>query len=121
MTAKETPQSFEDFLQALETAGYEIKRGKNISVKGKNQQRFIRLSSLGEGYRESELRTVLDGKVAHTAKKRTKSKATISLIVDIQEKMAKGGGYAAWASRHNAKQLWNSLYFTRAHGADTLD
>ncbi len=121
LTAKEKLQSFEDFLQALEAAGYEIKRGKNISVKGKDQQRFIRLSSLEEGYREPELRAVLDGKAAHTAKKRTKSKATISLIVDIQQKMAKGGGYAVWASRHNAKQLWNSLYFARSHGADTLD
>ena len=50
----------------LEAAEYEIKKGKNISVRGNGQKRFIRLSSLPEEYREARLREVLEGTVEHT-------------------------------------------------------
>ena len=40
----------------LQEAGYEIKRGKNISIRGKEQKRFIRLSSLPENYQETAIR-----------------------------------------------------------------
>ena len=43
------PKDFDQFLSMLEAVGYEIKRGKQISVRGKGQKRFIRLRSLGEG------------------------------------------------------------------------
>lgn len=49
------PESFEAFLQELRALDYEIKCGKHISVKGKNQARFIRLSSLEEGYFEVKM------------------------------------------------------------------
>ena len=49
------PKDFEEFLKKLREAGYEIKTGKNISIRGKNQKRFVRLSSLSEGYREADL------------------------------------------------------------------
>lgn len=46
------PKDFEDFLRQLEAAGYEIKRGKQISVKGCGQQRFIRFRSLERDIRK---------------------------------------------------------------------
>ena len=49
---EQKPKNFEEFLSFLEAAGYEIKRGKQIALKGKDQQRFIRLRSLGDGYTE---------------------------------------------------------------------
>ena len=36
-------------IEIMEKAGYEVKQGKHPAVKGKGQQRFIRLSSLPEG------------------------------------------------------------------------
>ena len=54
------PQDFEEFLKMLQEAGYEIKRGKNISVRGKEQKRFIRLSSLPENYQEKAIREVFE-------------------------------------------------------------
>lgn len=39
----------------MEEVGYEVKRGKQIAFRGKSQQRFIRLHSLGEGYTEEEI------------------------------------------------------------------
>lgn len=60
------PESFEAFLQELRALDYEIKCGKHISVKGKNQARFIRLSSLEEGYSQA-----LNGCAAGIGKKKT--------------------------------------------------
>ncbi|MCX4257189.1 MAG: relaxase/mobilization nuclease domain-containing protein [Oscillospiraceae bacterium] len=47
--------SFEDLLNALETKGYTVKRGKNISVKAPEQQRAVRLKTLGDDYSEENL------------------------------------------------------------------
>ncbi|MDE7362946.1 MAG: relaxase/mobilization nuclease domain-containing protein [Oscillospiraceae bacterium] len=44
--------SFEDFLQHMEQHGFTVKRGKYISVKLPEQQRFVRLKTLGENYSE---------------------------------------------------------------------
>ena len=49
----------------LENVGYEIKRGKYISLKGKDQKRFIRLRSLGDGYSEDDLKKILAGEMEH--------------------------------------------------------
>lgn len=42
--------SFEDLLNRLKKRGYEIKRGKYISVKAPSAERFVRLKTLGEEY-----------------------------------------------------------------------
>lgn len=46
----------EELIRTLADRGYDCKEGKTLSIRGKNQKRFIRLSSLGEGY---ELRDLL--------------------------------------------------------------
>lgn len=49
--------SLNELLQALEERGYEIKRGKYISIKAPGQQRFVRTKTLGEEYTEDSLKT----------------------------------------------------------------
>ena len=49
--------SLDALLQALEERGYEIKRGKYISIKSPSQQRFVRTKTLGEEYTEDSLKT----------------------------------------------------------------
>ena len=49
--------SLDELLQALEERGYEIKRGKYISVRAPGQQRFVRTKTLGEEYTEGSLKT----------------------------------------------------------------
>lgn len=58
-------KDFDELLYKLEDAGYEIKRGKHISLKGKDQKRFIRLRSLGDGYTEDDLKKILIGEMEH--------------------------------------------------------
>ena len=47
----------DELLQALEERGYEVKRGKYISVKAPGQERFVRTKTLGEEYTEESLNT----------------------------------------------------------------
>lgn len=49
--------SLDELLQTLEERGYEIKRGKYISVKAPGQERFVRTKTLGEEYTEENLNT----------------------------------------------------------------
>lgn len=52
-----TVNSLDELFQALEERGYEIKRGKYISVKAPGRQRFVRTKTLGEEYTEDSLNT----------------------------------------------------------------
>lgn len=119
------PKDFDAFLEELKKAGYEIKAGKNVAVKGKNQKRFVRFSSLPDGFRESDIRLVLSGAAEHhkyagktAVQHRQRS---VSLIIDIQKKcQEKGPGYQQWARVHNVKQLARSVYLMRERGYRTI-
>lgn len=58
-------KDFDELLYKLEDAGYEIKRGKYVSLRGKEQKRFIRLRSLGNGYTEDDLKKILASEMEH--------------------------------------------------------
>lgn len=49
-------KDFEELLERLHAAGYEVKQGKYISVKPKHGGSFLRLKGLGEYYSEQALR-----------------------------------------------------------------
>ena len=58
---KENPADMEDLLQELHKKGYEIKRGKYISVRLPNSRNFIRFRSLGPGFTEEDIEKILRG------------------------------------------------------------
>ena len=120
---KEKPKDFTSFLKSMAAAGYEIKTGKQTAVKGKNQKTFIRLDSLNEGYRESDIREIIAGTKQHSGKSRTyHQQRPMNLLIDIQRKMQeKGAGYARWATVYNLKQMSKTLLFLRDHKIDSLD
>ena len=119
------PKDFEAFLDGLKESGYEIRTGKNIAVKGRNQQRYIRLSSLPEGYREEDIRKVLSGAAEHhpyagkaPVQYRERS---VNLIIDFQKQLQeKGPAYERWAKKYNLKQMAKSFYLMREKGIGTL-
>lgn len=51
-----TVNSLDDLIQTLEERGYEVKRGKYISIKAPEQERFVRTKTLGEEYDEESLK-----------------------------------------------------------------
>lgn len=122
MLSKDKPKNFEEFLLRLEELEYEIKRGKNVSLRGKNQKRFIRLSSLPNNYQEDRLREILGGAATHTAAFAPKAEKKFSLLIDVQSKLQeKGAGYARWAKRFNLKQMSQTLLFLRDQGLDSVE
>ena len=119
------PESFEAFLQELRALDYEIKCGKHISVKGKNQARFIRLSSLEEGYTEADLRAHFLGQQEHKPREKRNHHTDVrpfNLVIDIQSKLQnKGAGYQRWASVYNLKQMSKTLLFLRDHKIESME
>lgn len=95
--------------------GFEIKRGKNISLKKLGADRFIRMNSLEAGYTEPELRKIFEDVNLRNEHKRPKKE--FNMLIDIQEKIAasKGKGYENWAKVYNIKQLAQTLLFLQEH------
>ena len=120
------PQSFEQLLSLLKQAGYEIKGSANPSFRDGNQQRSIRMDTLGEGYTPAELCAVIAGEKLHTPRRKRPAAApskerTFQLLVDIQAKMAegRGPGFEHWAKKHNLKQIAKTVLYLEQH--DLMD
>lgn len=121
---REKPLDFEAFLQKLEQEGYEVKRGKYTSVKGKRQKRFIRFRTLGEGYSEEEIRAVLEGNAEHRPRQRPAGSAkedAFQLLIDLAAKQGKGTGYQRWAKKFNLKEMSKTLIFLQENKIASLD
>ena len=48
--------NWQDFLDRMESSGYEIKQGKHIAFKSKNQQRFTRANTIVDNYTEERIK-----------------------------------------------------------------
>ena len=123
---KEKPKSFENFVQALADMGFEYKDGNQPAFRGKEQKRFIRLRSLGEGYSEEELRAVISGKSLHKSKggfREAPEQKQFHLLIDIQSKMAEGKtvGYERWAKKYNRKEAARTVCLLKEKGVDSYE
>lgn len=121
---RDKPSDFEAFLQKLEQEGYEVKRGKHTSVKGKRQKRFIRFRTLGEGYSEEEIRAVLEGNAEHRPRQRPVGSAkedAFQLLIDLAAKQGRGAGYQRWAKKFNLKEISKTLIFLQENKLTNMD
>ena len=118
-------RDFDHFLRRMEQAGYEIKRGKNLSFRAPGQQRFTRAKTLGDDYTEEAIRLKVSGPVTQqTAGKKVSSTRTdISFLIDIQKKLSegKGAGYEQWAKVFNIKQKANALILAEQAGLTSME
>ena len=117
------PKDFEDFLHRMEEAGYEVKRGGQIAFRGKGQQRFIRLRSLGEGYAEEEIQNEIAGVISEKDRKsgQNHEEPYFHLLLDIQSRMqGKGAGYERWMKVYNLKQMADTFLFLREQHIETF-
>ena len=115
----------ESAVAPLEEMGYEVKRGKYASVKGKDQQRFVRFHSLGEGYVEEDIQAVIAGEKKHRARLKSplaKENRVFNLLLVIDDKIrAKGPGYQQWATNYNLKQMAKTRIFLKEHSINSMD
>ena len=96
--------SFEELLQKLQAAGYEIKPGKYISCRAPGQERFTRLKTLGADYTEEAIRERIAGKRTRAAKAPKAERRGVNLLIDIENsiKAQQSRGYEQWAKIHNS-------------------
>ena len=114
--------SFEELLQRLQAAGYEIKPGKYISCRAPGQERFTRLKTLGADYTEDALKERIEGKRTRAAKA-PRADRGVSLLIDFQNsiKAAQSRGYEQWAKIHNLKQAAKTMNFLTEHKIEQYD
>ena len=107
----------EELLRRLQREGYEIKRGKYISARAPNQERFTRLKTLGVDYTEETLRERISGTRTRTVKAPKQQRSGINLLIDIQNciNAQESKGYEQWAKIHNLKQAAKTLNFLTEH------
>ena len=73
----------EELLRRLQREGYEIKRGKYISARAPDQERFTRLKTLGMDYTE-EARAARIARQSRPSRQPKQRNGKISLLIDIQ-------------------------------------
>ena len=114
--------SLEDLLARLQREGYEIKRGKYISVRAPDQERFTRLKTLGADYTEEAVASRIVGGPRPSRQLRQRS-GKVSLLIDIQNniKAQQSAGYKHWATIENLKRAAETLNFLTEHGIGGLE
>lgn len=120
------PASFDALLSLMRAAGYEVKGTSNPSFRGGDQQRFIRLDTLGPAYSMTALKAVISGEKKHTPKRtlaQPKKEKKFDMLVDIQAKLAEGRGskYESWATKHNLKQIAKTVLFLQQNNINDYD
>ena len=114
--------SLGDLLARLQREGYEIKRGKYISARVPNQERFTRLKTLGADYTEEAVAARIAGGPRPSRKPRQRN-GKVSLLIDIQNniKAQQSVGYQRWATIENLKRAAATMNFLTEHGIGSYE
>ncbi len=109
-----TCKDFEDLLARLQREGYEIKRGKYISCRASDQERFTRMKTLGIDYTEEAITARIAG-ASRTSRQPKQRDDRIRLLYDLQTKQ---GGLRHWAKIQNLKLAAKTFAWLEERGID---
>ena len=109
-----TCKDFEDLLARLQREGYEIKRGKYISCRASDQERFTRMKTLGIDYTEEAITARIAG-ASRPSRQPKQRDDRIRLLYDLQ---AKQGGLQHWAKIQNLKLAAKTFAWLEERGID---
>ena len=114
--------NLEELLRRLQREGYEIKRGKYISARAPDQERFTRLKTLGVDYTEEAIAARIAGRSRPSNQPKHRS-GKISLLIDIQNniKAQQSAGYRRWATIENLKRIADTSNFLTEHGISSYE
>ena len=112
----------EELLRRLQREGYEIKRGKYISARAPDQERFTRLKTMGVDYTEEALAARIVGR-SRPSRQPKQRNGKISLLIDIQNniKAQQSAGYRHWATIENLKRIADTSNFLTEHGIGSYE
>ena len=104
--------NWQDFLSKMESYGYEIKQGKHIAFRSKNQQRFTRSKTIGANYTEEKIKERILNKDRE-----------LGNIIDINnnEKAKSRKGYKHLATKHNLQTAASTLVEIRNKGFKSME
>ena len=104
--------NWQDFLSKMKDCGYEIKFGKHISFRSKNQQRFTRAKTIGASYTEERIKERILNKDKE-----------LGNIIDIKnnDKAKSSKGYEHWATKHNLQTAASTLVEIRNKGFNSME
>ncbi|WP_231197021.1 hypothetical protein [Streptococcus equi] len=99
-------------LSKMEGCGYEIKIGKHIAFRTKNQQRFTRAKTIGANYTEEKIKERILNKDKE-----------LGNIIDLKnnDKAKLSKGYEHWATKHNLKTAASTLVEIRNKGFKSME
>ena len=112
----------DDLLARLRREGYEIKRGKYISARAPDQERFTRLKTLGADYTEEAITARIAGGLRPSRKPKQRS-GQVSLLIDIQNNInaQQSAGYQRWATIENLKRAASTMNFITERGIGSYE
>ena len=108
----------EDLLRRLQEEGYDIRRGKYISCRASNQERFTRLKTLGVDYTEESLAARIAGCTRPSKRPRVRD-GSIQRIAVIQGNQSPGLQH--WAKLQKLKEGAKTLNYLAEHGIDSYE
>jgi len=108
----------EDLFHRLQEEGYEIRRGKYISCRASNQERFTRLKTLGIDYTEEALTARIAGRTRPSKCPRVQDDR-IQRIAVIQGNQSPGLQH--WAKLQKLKEGAKTLNYLAEHGTDSYE
>jgi len=123
------PADFAAFLRLMEESGFAVKRGRGGVVSflapGNDKYTRLRASTLGPGFDPADIRAVIAGErpLPELPKDAPPPPRRVSLIIDIQQRMAEGKGpaYERWAKVYNLKQMAAALQFLQENKLTDYD
>jgi len=103
--------NWQNFLDRMESSGYEIKFGKHIAFRKKGQQRFTRSKTIGDNYTEERIKDRILNK-----------EKEFGNIIDIKnnEKAKSSKGYERWATKHNMTTAAGTIIAIRDKGFHSM-
>ena len=98
-------KNYDDFLYFIRKQGYEIKEGKNLAFKGKNQEKYVWAKSLGTAYSEWEIRRKI---------KNLNRGKIFQGLVNLERAEEKGIHYSNWALIENTQRAINAYHIIQS-------
>ena len=97
--------NYDEFLQKMKLAGYEIRQGKNLAFRAPEQKNFTNMKSLGSYYTEENVLLRLE-KNRHKTKSPRNTSREVRLFINISSYVSTGNraGIERWAQLNNLKE-----------------
>lgn len=113
--------NWEEFLNIMESMGYEIKEGKHIAFRAKDQERFTRAKTIGEKYTKENIKNRIESRKEYK-ETFSKEEGGIKRIINTEgEKFQQEKGLMYWAKIQNLKTMASSLNQLSRYNIKSID